>query len=62
LIAIRVYADDEVDILSVVKINDIDIPMIYKILSEEEPHSRKSFVDVCCNPGVVFNIAIVLYE
>ena len=36
LIAIKVYVDDEVDILFIVKVEDIDIMMVYYIFSERE--------------------------
>ena len=37
LIAVRVNVNDEINILSIVKINNIDILMVYKVLPEGEP-------------------------
>jgi len=37
LIAVRVNVNDEIDILSIVEIDDIDVSMVYKVLPEGEP-------------------------
>ena len=37
LIAVRVDINDEIDILSIVEIDDINISMVYKVLPEGEP-------------------------
>ena len=38
LITIRIHVDDKIIVLSVVKVNNIDVSMIYKVLSQGEPH------------------------
>ena len=38
LITIQIHVDDEIIVLSVVKVNNVDVSMIYKVLSQEEPH------------------------
>ena len=37
LIAVRININHEIDILSIVEIDDIDISMVYKVLPEGEP-------------------------
>jgi len=38
LITIQIYVDDEIIVLSIVKVDNVDVSMIYKVFSQGEPH------------------------
>ena len=37
LITVRINVDDEIDILSVVEVDDVDVPVVYEVVPEGEP-------------------------
>ena len=37
LITVRVNVNDEIDILSIIKVNDVDILVVYEVLPKGEP-------------------------
>jgi len=57
LLIIRIYVDYKIDNATIKEINEIDISVIYNILSKRKTQLRELNIDVCDNSHVIILIS-----